>query len=187
MNKSIVSSLLLIIMLCLMGCTNIQPQGEQMAIDNESRFFITSDGVQLHYRVSGSGPALVVLPGYGQDASRFDNVYNGLQDQFTIYTLDYRWLGKSDSPAYGYHIERLATDAKEMIEDAGIDTFYLFGHSMGNAVSWCYFSIYGQDKVLKYILGDEAPCLMVNPAWSDDVDASHRSPRERLARCYSNH
>jgi pimeloyl-ACP methyl ester carboxylesterase len=38
---------------------------------------------------------------------------------------------------------------------------------MGNAVAWCYFSIFGQDKVLKYILGDEAPCLITDPNWTD--------------------
>lgn len=40
-----------------------------------------------------------------------------------------------------------------MIDDAKIDKFYLFGHSMGNAVSWCYFSIFGQEKVLKPVYG----------------------------------
>lgn len=53
-----------------------------------------------------------------------------------------------------------------MIEDAKIDEFYLFAHSMGNTVAWNYFSLFGQDKVKKYILGDEAPCLITDPAWT---------------------
>lgn len=131
------------------------------------RFFTTSDGVKLHYRVSGKGTPLVIFPGYGQDVSKFNAIYPELEKHFTVYNLDYRWLGQSESPAYGYHIERFAKDAKEMIDDAKIDKFYLFGHSMGNAVSWCYFSIFGQEKVLKYILGDEAPCLITDPNWTD--------------------
>jgi non-heme chloroperoxidase len=131
------------------------------------RYFTTSDGVKLHYRVAGTGKPLVILPGYGQDISKLENVYKTLEKHYTVYVIDWRWLGKSDSPAYGYHIERFAKDAKEMIDHAKLKQFHLFGHSMGNAVSWCYFSIFGQEKVLKYILGDEAPCLITDPAWTD--------------------
>jgi non-heme chloroperoxidase len=131
------------------------------------KYFTTSDGVKLHYRVSGKGKPLVIFPGYGQDITKLANVYNTLEKHFTVYCLDYRWLGKSESPAYGYHIERFAKDAKEMIDHAKIKKFYLFAHSMGNSVAWCYFSIFGQDKVQKYILGDEAPCLITDPKWTD--------------------
>jgi pimeloyl-ACP methyl ester carboxylesterase len=143
------------------------------------RFFTTSDGVRLHYRVSGSGTPLVIFPGYGQDITKFNAIYPELEKYFTVYNLDYRWLGQSESPVYGYHIERFATDAKEMIEDAGIDKFYLFAHSMGNAVSWCYFSVFGQGKVLKYILGDEAPCLITDPVWTQEEAETYTGSANR--------
>jgi pimeloyl-ACP methyl ester carboxylesterase len=168
-NKMKRLSLLLrasVLVLCLFGYSNAQSQTDKAT--GEDRYFTTSDGVRLHYRVAGSGAPIVILPGFGQEAAGFDKFYDGLKNKYTIYCLDYRWVGKSDSPEYGHHIERLATDAKEMIEHEGIDRFYLFGHSMGNAVSWCYFSIYGQDKVIKYILGDESPCLLVDPSWTDE-------------------
>jgi non-heme chloroperoxidase len=133
----------------------------------EHRYFTTSDGVRLHYRVEGTGKPLVIFPGYGQDATKFDNVFAELKKHYTVYCLDYRWLGKSDAPNYGYHIERFAKDGMEMIQDAKLKKFYLLGHSMGNAVAWCYFSLFGQDKVIKYILGDEAPCLVTDPHWTD--------------------
>jgi non-heme chloroperoxidase len=137
------------------------------ADSKEHRYFTTSDGVRLHYRVEGKGKPLVIFPGYGQDATKFDNVFAELKKHYTVYCLDYRWLGKSESPNYGYHIERFAKDAKEMIDNAKIKKFYLLGHSMGNAVSWCYFSLFGQDNVIKYILGDESPCLVTDPHWTD--------------------
>lgn len=133
---------------------------------NNDRYFTTSDGVKLHYRVEGKGPALVIFPGYGQSSENFDGVYDGLKNDFTVYTLDYRWHGKSENPTYGIHISRFAMDAKEMIDDAGIGQFYLFAHSMGNTVAWNYFMLFGQKKVLKYILGDEAPCLITDPSWT---------------------
>ncbi len=139
----------------------------QSQVTSDDRYFTTSDGVKLHYRVEGKGPALVIFPGLGQSGSNFNKVYEGLKSFFTIYTLDFRWHGQSDDPEYGVHISRFAMDAKEMIDVAGIDRFYLFAHSMGNTVAWNYFSLFGQDKVKKYILGDEAPCLITDPAWTD--------------------
>lgn len=154
------------LIICMFFITGIVKTFSQNIDKNKNHFFTTSDGVRLHYRVEGSGPALVIFPGYGQAASTFDMVYDGLKQYFTIYTLDYRWLGESESPAYGAHISRFAMDAKEMIDDAGIDSFYLFAHSMGNTVAWNYFSLFGQDKIKKYILGDEAPCLITDPSWT---------------------
>lgn len=124
------------------------------------RFFTTSDGVRLHYRVSGSGTPLVIFPGYGQDVTKFNAIYPELEKYFTVYNLDYRWLGQSESPVYGYHIERFATDAKEMIEDAGIDKFYLFGHSMGNAVPGAIFQFSDRGRFSNISLVTKHPALL---------------------------
>lgn len=154
-------------LLTLLLIASIKTNAQSSSNDSD-RYFTTSDGVRLHYRVEGNGPDLVIFPGYGQSADKFDVVYAGLKDSFKVYTLDYRWHGQSADPEYGVHISRFAMDAREMINDAGIDQFYLFAHSMGNTVAWNYFSLFGQQKVKKYILGDEAPCLITNPQWSDE-------------------
>jgi len=147
--------------------------------DVSDKYFTTSDGVKLHYHIEGKGKPLVIFPGYGQDAYKLENIYKGLKNDYTIYCIDNRWLGKSESPNYGYHIERLAQDAHEMIKDARLTKFYLFGHSMGNSVAWCYFSLYGQDQVLKYILGDEAPCFISDPFWNDKEAETFTGSKDR--------
>jgi pimeloyl-ACP methyl ester carboxylesterase len=50
---------------------------------------------------------------------------------------------------------------------------------MGNAVSWCYFSVFGQGKVLKYILGDEAPCLITDPVWTQEEAETYTGSANR--------
>ncbi len=154
---------LIIFAFSLLLPANSYSQNKQSNADSH---FTTSDGVELHYRVEGNGPALVIFPGFGQSGNNFDKVYEGLKPYFTIYTLDYRWHGQSENPEYGVHISLFAMDAKEMIDNARIDKFYLFAHSMGNTVAWNYFSLFGQQKVIKYILGDEAPCLITDPVWT---------------------
>lgn len=172
--------------LTLLGCggyeQTIKSETNSTEVNSEvqHQYFTTSDSVQLHYTVSGKGPALVILPGYGQDATKFSELHSLLEKNYTTYTLDYRWLGLSDSPQYGAHISRFAMDAREMIKDAGIDDFYLFAHSMGNTVAWNYFSLFGQDNVNKYILGDEAPTLITDPAWTPLQNETYTgSPQEK--------
>lgn len=149
------------------------------AHSKEERYFTTTDGVSIHYSVSGFGKPLVIFPGYGQDISKFKMVLPELEKHFTVYILDYRWLGLSGSPAYGHHIERFAMDVKEMTDHAKLERFFLFAHSMGNAVAWSYFSMFGQTKVLKYILGDEAPCLITDPGWTDREVESYTGSTSR--------
>lgn len=40
-------------------------------------------------------------------------------------------------------------------------------HSMGNAIAWSYFSMFGEEKVIAYVSEDEAPCLICNSIWTD--------------------
>lgn len=131
-------------------------------------FFKTSDGVELYYKIVGEGRPLVFLPGFGQSLDDFDKNYNDLKSDYQIHMFDYRGHGKSQTPDYGYHIERYAKDFEEFIAFSGLDHFSLVAHSMGNAVAWCYFSLFGQTKVDKYILEDEAPCMVCDPEWNLD-------------------
>jgi pimeloyl-ACP methyl ester carboxylesterase len=129
-------------------------------------YFTTSDGVKLHYTVTGTGKPLVIFPGYTQSSANFEPNIQEIIKQFQVICLDYRWHGLSEDPNYGVHIERFAKDAQEMIADTKIGPFYLLAHSMGNTVAWSYFSLFGQKQVIKYILGDEAPCLITDPSWT---------------------
>jgi pimeloyl-ACP methyl ester carboxylesterase len=42
----------------------------------------------------------------------------------------------------------------------------LLGHSMGCAVIWSYWELFGAERLARLILVDCAPCLTANPAWS---------------------
>lgn len=135
----------------------------------ENRYFTTSDGVKLHYGVFGAGKRpLVCLPGWGCPVDNMAAVAERLADTRTVYALDYRWHGLSECPEGGWHTERFALDVREMLADAGIDEFDLWGHSMGNAVGWCYMELFGQGQIGRYVLEEEGPCLCSDPAWSEE-------------------
>lgn len=139
------------------------------------RYFTTTDGVTLHYTVKGNGNIpVVILPGMGMPAESFDSVTDRLGKEYTFYALDYRCHGRSEDVAYGYHTERFAADMKAMLDDANIDRFHLIAHSMGNAVAWAFMELYGQQRIISYVLEEEAPCLLSDPSWSEEDKGSYR-------------
>ena len=141
----------------------------------ENRYFETTDGIRLHYTVTGNQPdALVILPGLGQDCASFQGCADVLSADHTVYVLDYRNHGESAVTAYGNHIEQFAKDVKEMLEDAEIRDFSLLAHSMGNAVAWCFMELYGNERIRKYVLEEEAPILLSDPLWSEEESLRYR-------------
>ncbi len=130
--------------------------------------FTTSDGVQLFYRVGGQGAPLVMLPGMGGTTESFAPNYPELEKHFTVYSLDYRFHGRSETPDHGYHLERFAMDLHEFLDAMHLSRVYLLAHSMGNAVTWSYITLFGCQRIEKYVLDDESPCLLRPPEWTEE-------------------
>lgn len=132
----------------------------------EHNYFKTTDGVLLHYAKIGEGPPLIYLPSFLGNTNALNKNYDELQKHFTIYILDYRGHGESETPNQGWKIARLSKDLEELTNLLDLNRFYLLSHSMGCAVAWSYISLFGEDKIQKAIFQDEAPFLLVNPDWS---------------------
>jgi len=133
----------------------------------ESKHIKTNDGVNLHYLESGSGPPLVMIPGWSQSAAQFKYQLEGLNKRYRCIAIDMRGHGESEKVEFGYRIQRLAKDVQEVLADLNLKDVTLLGHSMGCSVIWCYWDLFGADRVAKLILVDEPPFLTVNPAWSE--------------------
>ena len=92
------------------------------------------DGHRLAYRVTGQGPALVVLNLYRR---RDDLVHARLLSNryqvFQIYPLGY---GYSD-PVPGYAGEALADQVLAVLDRHGVDRFIVWGYSKGGAMAAC--------------------------------------------------
>ena len=133
----------------------------------KSGSFTTSDGVKINYLEAGSGPPMVLIPGWSQTANQFKHQLSGLSDKFHVYALDMRGHGDSDKPKHGYRIHRLSADVHEFLVGKNLKNVVLGGHSMGCSVIWGYWELYGGDRVSKLLLIDQMPMITMNPAWSD--------------------
>jgi 3-oxoadipate enol-lactonase len=96
----------------------------------------TSDGIGLAVEVTGSGPGLMLVHGFGGAKEDFADHVPTLARDHTVVVFDHRGHGKSDKPADpgAYSIQRMATDILEVADACELEHFRLLGHSMGGMV-----------------------------------------------------
>jgi len=127
----------------------------------------TNDGVELHYVDVGSGPTIVLIPGWSQTAAQFQAQLDGLKDRYRLIAIDMRGHGKSAKPEHGYRIPRLAKDVHDVLTALDLQDVTLLGHSMGCSVIWSYLELFGPERLAKLALVDQMPFITANPDWSE--------------------
>ncbi|MGY6653576.1 alpha/beta fold hydrolase [Amycolatopsis sp. TRM77291] len=96
---------------------------------------MTVDGdVRLHYRVAGTGPALVFHPGFANTLDVWNWVVRELAPHRTCVTFDPRGHGASDKPDSTYTLDELAADTSALLAHLDLTDVTLVGHSLGGAV-----------------------------------------------------
>jgi pimeloyl-ACP methyl ester carboxylesterase len=128
---------------------------------------MTDDGIGLEVEVTGDGPGLLLVHGFGGAKGDFTDHLPALAVDHTVVVFDHRGHGASDAPEdpSAYSFERLVADTLQVADTVGLDRFRLLGHSMGGMVARQVVLRYPQ-RVEALILMDTAP----GPIPSLDVD-----------------
>ena len=97
----------------------------------------TDDGVGLEVEVTGSGPGLMLVHGFGGAKEDFADPVPDLARDHTVVVFDHRGHGASDKPddLAAYSLDRLVADTLAVADAAGLERFILLGHSMGGMVA----------------------------------------------------
>jgi len=94
---------------------------------------MASGGIELAYRVTGSGPPVVLVHGVAADGATFRLLEKQLADRFTVVTVDRRGrCGSPDGDAYSLEGE---FDDLAAVVDALPEPAVVFGHSFGANVA----------------------------------------------------
>jgi pimeloyl-ACP methyl ester carboxylesterase len=95
------------------------------------------DGVALEVTDAGSGPALLLVHGFGGVKEDFTDHIDALARHHRVVTFDHRGHGESDDPpdVGAYSLDRMAADVMGVADALGIDGFRLLGYSMGGMVA----------------------------------------------------
>ena len=102
---------------------------------------IALDGVDIHYRIEGSGdPALVMHGGLGADHTCFVNTgFRKLSSMLELVLYDHRCNGRSSSPDIKTLThENLSSDAEKLRTRLGYNEVTVIGHSYGGIIGLEY-------------------------------------------------
>jgi len=94
------------------------------------------DGMRVHYRRAGDGPALVLVHGLVGSAQNWDQNIRSLARFRTVYALDLANMGASERVAgIDPGLEASADRIAACMDALGIETADIGGHSHGGAIS----------------------------------------------------
>jgi aminoacrylate hydrolase len=95
---------------------------------------IVTNGINTHYEIYGSGPALLLVSGLGGTGAYWAPQIEAFAQHFTVVTYDQRGAGASDHPDEPYSIAQLADDLQALIAGLQLERPLLIGHSTGGAI-----------------------------------------------------
>lgn len=111
---------------------------------------IKVNGINLYYEKSGSGDALILLHGNGEDHSIFAPLIQKFQRNYTVYAVDSRNHGLSEKTAvYDYKV--MAADVYALIKALAINPVNIIGFSDGAIVS-LLLALHDQSVIAKMAL-----------------------------------
>lgn len=91
-----------------------------------------ANGINIQYmRTGGSKPPLVLLHGLTMSGACWSPLARALEDECDVVMPDARGHGNSSTPLHGYRYEDYASDVVGLIQELGLATPVLLGHSMG--------------------------------------------------------
>lgn len=106
---------------------------------------INYKGLPLYYTVSGDGPVVLLLHGFGEDGSVWKKQLNALPG-YKVIVPSLPGTGKS-ATTEDMSMEGLAASIREIIKAEETTSFVMLGHSMGGYVTLAYAAVYPADLV----------------------------------------
>lgn len=102
---------------------------------------IKTPEVEIHLRIGGSGPPLLLLHGYPQTHVMWHRVAPVLAERFTVMVPDLRGYGDSAKPEgtpdhMGYSKRTMASDQVALMATLGYERFSVCGHDRGARVAY---------------------------------------------------
>jgi pimeloyl-ACP methyl ester carboxylesterase len=125
---------------------------------------IATNGATIHVRSGGSGPAVVLLHGYGETGDMWVPMAADLARDHTVIVPDLRGLGLSSKPSGGFDKKTQAEDVDGVLRSLGVRQADVVAHDIGNMVAF-QFAARHPEKMRRMVLID-APVPGVGP-WEE--------------------
>jgi pimeloyl-ACP methyl ester carboxylesterase len=133
---------------------------------------IPANGTTIHVRIGGTGPAVVLIHGFGDSGDMWAPLATRLVKDHTVVVPDLRGMGLSSHPQAGYEKANEAKDIAAVLSALKVDgPVALVTHDIGNMVGYA-FAAENRSRVNRWIVMD-APLPGIGH-WTD-VLLDHRT------------
>jgi pimeloyl-ACP methyl ester carboxylesterase len=123
-------------------------------------------GGTQYVRVGGSGPAVVLLHGFGDTGDMWAPLATILARDHTVIVPDLRGMGLSSHPDGGYEKAAQARDLAAILDKLGVGKVALVTHDIGNMVGYAFAAQY-RNRVTRWAVMD-APLPGIGH-WDDQL------------------
>jgi pimeloyl-ACP methyl ester carboxylesterase len=95
----------------------------------------TIHGYRRAFRVAGSGPAILLIHGIGDNSTTWSTVQSKLAQRFTVIAPDLLGHGRSDKPRADYSVAAYANGMRDLLSVLDVERVTVVGHSLGGGVA----------------------------------------------------
>jgi len=99
-------------------------------------------GINIEISEEGKGPAVILLHGFLEDSSMWDQMIPQLSKRNRIIRFDLLGHGKTDCTGYVHSMEDMAHQVQAVVNHLNLRKVTVIGHSMGGYVALAFAEIY---------------------------------------------
>lgn len=117
---------------------NIQPAGKPIGVDKQGHaiYQVTANGIQIGYKLIGSGDPLVMIMGLGGTMEHWpEQVIDTFSKTRQMILLDNRGMGHTTSNEVTFTYKLFADDVIGLLDALGIKKTDVLGFSMGSTIT----------------------------------------------------
>jgi pimeloyl-ACP methyl ester carboxylesterase len=116
------------------------------------------DGVEIHYEVHGSGPALLLTHGYSSTGEMWRGQIEALSKNHKLVLWDMRGHGRSDYPddQSAYSEAAVVADMAALLDEVGASSAIVGGLSLGGYMSLAFYRAH-PERVRALLIIDTGP------------------------------
>ena len=152
-------ALLLSVVTALPAVADVQPYPGGFSVKD-----VPANGTTIHVRVGGTGPAVVLVHGYGDTGDMWAPLAAALVGKHTVIVPDLRGMGLSAVADSGFEKKNQAKDIADVLDSLHIERADVVGHDIGNMVAFAFAERY-PERTSSLVMMD-APVPGVGP-WDD--------------------
>lgn len=120
------------------GCKEHIHRAKEIMMDK----MITFRNANLHYEIHGSGKPVMLIHGFAEDTTVWEQQVPSLQNDFRLIIPDIPGSGKSIMNNYGALVEDHAECIKAILDAENINSATIIGHSMGGYIALAFAEKY---------------------------------------------